>query len=619
MEAIVSVGPGAIVKTDDKTYCVKRFESASTILARNLETGVDYTLNLADLVSSSLDDKEYTRIDLEDMSDEDWERACDHYAIITPLLASPGNGKAVSEAAEQHEVSVPTLYRWMKTFNETGLVSSLVRKRRRDAGKKRLDPRTEKIIAEILKERFLKNQKLKPKRAYREVKLLCRNANVPVPHFNTFNQRVNSIAPERKARSREGRNAALKFRADRGSFPGANFPYAVLQIDHTPVDIILVDEVHRLPIGRPWITVAIDVFSRLTTGWYISFDPPGSLATGMCLANAFLPKEKLLADLGVEYPWPCMGLAGIVHADNAKEFRGETVSGACQEWGIELKFRKVKRPNYGGHIERLQGTLLSEIHALPGTTFSGPDKRDNYDSDKESALTLKEFELWFANLVLGVYHHRVHTELGITPLKRYQDGILGSASQPGVGHMPIVTDAEKLRIDFLPFEKRTIQTKGAQVDNIFYYGDVMQRWIGARQPGELRKKRKFIFRGDPRNISYKLFYDPDLKRHFRVPYRDLKHPAMSLWELRAVQGYLREQGKNDADEDMIFAAFEKMRHIEETSKALTRKARLNKERRRHHMAAPPIVPPTPTEAKASKVSDAPYDLSKLEAFDEIER
>jgi hypothetical protein len=37
----------------------------------------------------------------------------------------------------------------------------------------------------------------------------------------------------------------------------------VVQIDHTLLDIILVDDLHRLSIGRPWITLAIDVFSRI--------------------------------------------------------------------------------------------------------------------------------------------------------------------------------------------------------------------------------------------------------------------------------------------------------------------------------------------------------------------
>ena len=36
-----------------------------------------------------------------------------------------------------------------------------------------------------------------------------------------------------------------------GHFPGADCPLAVAQIDHTPMDVIVVDEEHRQPIQRP--------------------------------------------------------------------------------------------------------------------------------------------------------------------------------------------------------------------------------------------------------------------------------------------------------------------------------------------------------------------------------
>ena len=51
-------------------------------------------------------------------------------------------------------------------------------------------------------------------------------------------------------------------------------PLDIIQIDHTKVDVILVDEETRKPIGRPIITVAIDVFSRMIFGFYISFEGP---------------------------------------------------------------------------------------------------------------------------------------------------------------------------------------------------------------------------------------------------------------------------------------------------------------------------------------------------------
>ena len=51
-------------------------------------------------------------------------------------------------------------------------------------------------------------------------------------------------------------------------------PLDVVQIDHTIVDLIVVDEVTRTPIGRPVLTLAIDIHTRVVTGFYLGLDHP---------------------------------------------------------------------------------------------------------------------------------------------------------------------------------------------------------------------------------------------------------------------------------------------------------------------------------------------------------
>ena len=41
-------------------------------------------------------------------------------------------------------------------------------------------------------------------------------------------------------------------------------------MDHTPVDVIVVDNERRLSIGRPWLTSAIDVASRMVACFHVS-------------------------------------------------------------------------------------------------------------------------------------------------------------------------------------------------------------------------------------------------------------------------------------------------------------------------------------------------------------
>jgi len=50
------------------------------------------------------------------------------------------------------------------------------------------------------------------------------------------------------------------------------------------VDVIVVDERRRLPIGRPYLTVAIDVFSRCIVGMVVTLEAPSALSVGLCLA-----------------------------------------------------------------------------------------------------------------------------------------------------------------------------------------------------------------------------------------------------------------------------------------------------------------------------------------------
>lgn len=619
--ATIPVGPGAIVKVDGALMCLKQFVTSDSIIARDLATSLEKTVRLNEIQHSSYKE-DASRADLAELSEDDWAKAVDTYKAIHPLLEKPNRTrKDVRAVADELLVSPATVYRWIDRVERYGTVTCLLRKNRADKGVGRISPPVERILNEVIVAEYLSGQKRKQTRILSLVESRCRQEGVPVPSKATLVRRIDKIAPEERARRRNGRNEALKYRPIRGSFPGADQPHSVWQIDHTLVDLVLVDEIHRIPIGRPWITVAIDVYSRMVVGWYLSFDPPGTLGTGICISNAVLSKDALLAKLGVPYPWPCQGKPRTIQADNAKEFRGNTLRDACQEHSIHLKFRKVKKPNYGAHIERLLGTLLTEIHELEGTTFSNPKEAENYDSDGHAVMTLPEFELWLANLILGRYHHRNHSGIKSSPLKRYNDGIVGDETRPGIGVLPVPADPEALRIDFLPFEKRTIQPYGVMLDNILYYAPVLDRWIGARDPTNRRVKRKFIFRRDPRDISSILFYDPDATRYFRVSYRDVTRPAISLWELRAVQHHLAAQGRKNIDEDTLFHAFSEMRRIEESAKSLTRKQRRNQERRRHHQQAP-ILTKTPAADQAPSAepsNDATtLDLSNIKPFDEIE-
>jgi putative transposase len=187
-----------------------------------------------------------------------------------------------------------------------------------------------------------------------------------------------------------------------------------VQMDHTPVDVIVVDERHRLPIGRPYLTVAIDVLSRGIGGMVVTLEAPSALSVGLCLAHLVTDKRARLERLGVgEAVWPVSGKPSEIYVDNAAEFKSEALRRGCDQHGIRIGWRPPGQPHFGGIVERVIGTMMQMVHELPGTTFSNPQQRKGYDSDRTAVLTVRELERWLA-LAVAVYHGQVHTTLGQT-------------------------------------------------------------------------------------------------------------------------------------------------------------------------------------------------------------
>ena len=437
---------GSEVSDGEKVYRVTHLISVSSVLATDLATNESCklaieTLKLIDRLGDDVGSlPSQADKDISGYTDEEWNEGQKRFQAIKPLINSPLRTRAEAERlAALNGVHVGTLYRWLNDYTNAGHVSVLVpAKRGRKAGTRMLNEALEAILQSVIEDVYLHKQRRSPQEAIEEVQRRCRLAKIPPPHPNTVRNRINRIPDSERLRRRGHKEQAKNlYTAIRGSFPGADHPFDFVEIDHTPADIITVDEVHRKPVARPYITLAMDVNTRMIAGLYLSYDPPSAASVALCLAQAMCPKREYLADLGVSGTWPVWGKIGTVHCDNAKEFRGSSLTRGCQEHGINIAWRPVKVPNYGGHVERLMNTLARELHKLPGTTFSNPRDRKGYDSMAEATMTLKELERHLVDFFVNVYHQRVHSELGMSPIRKWELGIAGDGTRPGLGIMPI--------------------------------------------------------------------------------------------------------------------------------------------------------------------------------------
>jgi putative transposase len=410
---------------------------------------------------------------------------------------------------------------------------------------------------------------------YRLVVHRCQAASLPPPARGSVLARIRALDARQVARRRLGSKAAQAIsRSTPGELEASN-ALELIQMDHTLADVIIVDSVHRRPIGRPWLTLAIDVATRSVLGAHVSLEAPCALSVALCMQHACLPKDRSGLMMTSDVPWLMFGLPKRLLVDNGPDFHGIALQRGCSEYGITLSYRPVRQPHFGGHIARLIGTMMGRVHLLPGTTDSSPSARGGYDPERTAVMTLSEFAHWLCLEIAGRYHHDTHRTLGMAPAAAW-------AASLAAGVTPVLpADPQRFLISFLPVNRRRLQRNGLFFERIRYWSDILPTIAQPREP--------LIVRHDPRDLS-RLFVMGMDKRYHAVPYANVTHPPISLGEVRHIYAELRAQSKQHIDESMLFATYEKQRQIVADATANTKATRRRAEAARRVKAeAAPLV------------------------------
>jgi putative transposase len=496
-----------------------------------------------------------------DIPEDVWSEAVRREGMVRSLAVSGTSSRtAVKAAAVALGLSVAQVYRLIATFRANPITGSLVvTKPGPRKGTRLLPCDVEQRIEQAINDIFMSRERPTMAKLRRDLRKDCTAAGLKPPSRTAIQARVSARSLREMVKAREGSAAARqRFVPVRpGLRPRA--PLEVVQIDHTKVDIQLVDEQARAVLGRPWLTLLLDVFSRSVLGFYLSLDAPSAAGVAMAIAQGILPKTEWLMrnDLGVA--WPMHGLPRSLHLDNGAEFHSRALKRGCQQHGVRIDYRPPATPRFGGHIERLMGTLMTRVHALPGTTSSSVTARGDYPSEQKAILTLREFEHILALEILGPYHNEVHSALATTPAAAWSDGIAAC------GAPALPPDAAAFVLDFLPFEQRVVRREGVRLFNVTYFDGTLAPLLDGTE-------RSYRVKYDPRDMSA-VFVELIAGGHLRIPCADLGRPAVTLWEQRLAIRTLREAGHRSVDETAIFAAIAEQRRVLAEAQASSKLAR----------------------------------------------
>lgn len=328
-----------------------------------------------------------------------------------------------------------TVHRWRNLYqradqNIAALVTQTHRKGNRKA---RYPAECEALIQQAIDEVYMTRQQRTLKDTWERAVYLLTKENklrpsidqLPLPGQKAIKRRIEDIPAYDREVARKGRDSARNtYRSVKGHFAVAR-PLSRAEIDHTLLDIVVTDDITGHALGRPYITICVDVYSRAILGFHIGFNPPSFLTVASCMRHAILPKEKL-RDLypDIRNSWFSHGVMDVISVDNGPEFHSDSFEQACFALNIDIDYAPRKTGYAKPIVERIIGNInRGLVHSMPGTTFSNISQKGDYNPLKNATVRLGKLRQILCHWICDVYHREVHRTLGMTPYEAWTGNI----------------------------------------------------------------------------------------------------------------------------------------------------------------------------------------------------
>jgi len=480
------------------------------------------------------------------------------HAFVKEILLLPASQKIVARQLKRFIEknpdlkplpSVRTVLRWKEQYLNNGedIYSLSPRNAKKGNRNGRYTEEVRNIVEDVIEAKYMSLEKHTVQDVIDEVYARVKKNNnlqiggtkIKAPGRRYIERLISEIPAFDKIAAREGHTIALhRFRsvkASRSTFE----PLERAEIDHTRMDLFVIDDENLLPMGRPWLTVCIDVFSRSILGLYISFDPPSYMTVGHCLKHSFLPKRKNeMPGIDVNELWHQHGVMRELVVDNGLEFHSTSLENACYSLGIEIHYSPRKTPWFKGKVERYFKELNNGVlHKVPGTTFSNIFDKGDYDPVKHAVVRYSMLKGIVNKWVSDVYHQRPHSSLQASPSQVWNSGISDE-------NIPLPDDPDFIDCVLGKSDERKLTHKGVEYDRLFY---------NSGELSDLRREYGESFyvdiRIDDSDIGELIVLNPKDRSIIRVPALRYDYAeGVSRWQHKIYRKYTKEaQLANDSD------------------------------------------------------------------------
>lgn len=279
---------------------------------------------------------------------------------------------------------------------------------------------------------------------------------------------INRIGRLRRLASRHG---DAKAAAATDVYGKKEEPQRVLErveVDHTPLDVIALSSEGGI-LGRPNLTVLIDVASRMILGIWISFQPPNSGSVLRALKIAISSKKETLKKLRIKSPYPAEGMIENLFLDNGLEFHGNDLEDAAMDLRAKLVYCPRRQPRFKGVVERwLKEINYRFMHLLPGTTLDHFEKRDGLEPHSNAVIPIEHLKRLVWKWVVEVYSVSWHRGIQTWPREKWKELVAKYPPVKALGR-------ETLTFYTSPIFQRRLSSKGIEINGQHYVGEDLSR------------------------------------------------------------------------------------------------------------------------------------------------
>ena len=318
-----------------------------------------------------------------------------------------------------------------------------------------------------------------------------------------------------------------------------------VEVDHSLLKVVVGTEAG--PLGQPWLTVLIDYYSRMITGFCLGFEPPSYAVIMEAIRQAILPKTALTERFPrIRGTWPCYGIPQRIVCDRGADLTSKDLEQAAFHLGIELDFMPPRSPHLKGTVESFFDNLNDQLlSTLPGRTFRSWEKRADYQPDDGPLLPYETLlEIIHLHLV-DVYAQEKHPVLAHSRWEVWQES--ASEFPPALPASP-----DELVVLLAKTTERSLSSRGIELRGMFYMSDDVMA-LRAQLAAQNLSTDRLTIRYNPWDLGAIWVLNPQDRRYIKATSVDSALCGMTEYQWRVLKRAVRDRF-DDPDHLLSLAA-----------------------------------------------------------------